>query len=149
MSTRPRLRLWILALTIVCVLVVVGWVAALQKRASWQREAVAALQALGAVVTYDYQLDPSFRSARTHKEFMAACENVTDRREVPDPDHDGLAWLRRLTGPDILHHVVSVNLAYSHDANGDNRHEPEKRFHEDMLLLSLIGGAGNTLRITP
>ena len=94
------------------------------------------MQALGAVVTYDYQLDPSFRSARTHKEFMVACENVTDRREVPDPDHDGLAWLRRLVGVDVLHDVVSVNLAYSHDANGDNRHEPEKRFHEDMLLVS-------------
>ena len=91
MSKLRRLRFRVATLAVVCVVVVTGWLVALLSRAAGQREAVTALRAFGAVVTYDYQLDPSFRRAASHKEFLRACGHTIRRREPPDPNHDGLA----------------------------------------------------------
>lgn len=134
----PRRRSRLLLLSVACMALLIGgsWLVAKLQRVSRQREAVSALRALGGIVTYDYQLDPSFRRAKTYRKLMEACDRVTDRRDLPDPDHDGRAWLRRLVGPDLFHDVISVNMVYSHDVNGGNRAEPEHVFNEDLLLLS-------------
>ena len=136
MPPHRRLRPWVLSLSAVAVLILGSWLAVVLQRSARQREAVSALRAIGAVVTYDYQLDPSFRRARTHKEFMKACEKVTDRRDLPDPDHDGMAWFRRILGPDLFHDVIGVNMAYSYDAIGGGRAEPNRVFDDNLLLVS-------------
>lgn len=136
MPPRRRLRLWVLSLSAVAVLIVGSWLGVVLQRSARQREAVSALRAIGAVVTYDYQLDPSFRRAKNHKEFMKACDEVTDRRDLPDPDHDGMAWLRRIAGPDLFHDVIGVNMAYSYGASGGGRAEPDRVFDDKLLLVS-------------
>ena len=127
---------WILGLSAALILCV--WFVISLRRAAWQREAVEKLRRLGAVVAYDYQVDPSLPRASDFEDPGAALNDISIRRDLPDPDYDGLAWLRNIVGPDFLHDVVSVNLAYTHDADGQNREEPSRDFHEDILLLGRL-----------
>jgi hypothetical protein len=101
-----------------------------------QREAVARIRALGGVVTYDFELPPGWRQARSLRELGRKLEGIHDRRDLPDPDHDGRAWLRRLVGPDLFHDVVCINLAYSYAPGGGDRREPAGVYHEDLALLA-------------
>lgn len=100
-----------------------------------QRDAVTRIRALGGVVTYDYELPPECRDARSANELMKMLQGVTDNRELADPDHDGRAWLRGSLGQDLFHNVVSVNLAYS-KVGGKFRQQPTPLYDADLALLA-------------
>jgi hypothetical protein len=134
--TRARSRRLSFVLAAVAVAVAglaVGTVllAALRQGAATRR-----LRALGAVVTYDFELPPEWRKARSLHELGMKLEGITDRRDLPDPDHDGRAWLRRQLGPALLHDVVSVNLVYNYGAENAGRRETPGDYHQDLALLA-------------
>ena len=99
-----------------------------------QRDAVERLRALGAVVTYDFELPPEWREAGSFHKLARKLDGVTDRGDRPDPDHDGRVWLRRVS-PDLFHDVVSVDLG-SYVAEGKDRRDTAGDWHESLALVA-------------
>jgi hypothetical protein len=66
-----------------------SWFAVKMQKARRQREAIAAIEAAGGRVLYDYEIDAS-------------------RHRIPNAQPKGPAWLRRLLGDDFLSEVAYV-----------------------------------------
>ena len=103
-----------------------------------QREAVERIRALEGADTYDFELPPEWGQASSLHEIAWMLGWIIDRRDLPDPDHDGRAWLRRLRGPDLFHNVVSVNLAYISSGKFGHAQETSGLYHEDLAFLSRL-----------
>jgi hypothetical protein len=99
-----------------------GWAAMGIQKAGRQAEAVAALQAAGASVYFDYQWK--------------------DGRPVPGVSPPEARWLRRLLGDDLLDRAVAVDLRRTED--------PDALAHHLLLLpyLTHINAADTPLTDT-
>ena len=87
-------------------------------RAYEQREAVAAIEALGGAVIYDWQ--PSLRAQSRgtwsiHYEATHWTNFFTPKKGQPG----GPAWLRRLIGDDFFQDVATVNLSIPSSVSED------------------------------
>ena len=99
LNPQPRRRwfqysLRTLLLFMLLVSIGMSWVAVRIQRARRQREAVEAIQKLGGLVRYDYQVQQS-------------------GNPLPGAGPPGPAWLRNLLGEDIFARVVGVSFASS------------------------------------
>jgi hypothetical protein len=106
LSMLTHKRRWMqfsLASMFVVVTVLCVWLAAVVNRAHRQRDAVAAIHALGGAVMYDYDFD--------------AAGNQIHNAEPPGP-----AWLRRLLGVDFRSNATWVYLAGAPTTDADLVH---------------------------
>ena len=103
--SKPRRRWFQFSLRTLFVLVTVlcVWLAMTANRARKQREAVAAIEAMGGTVYYDYQIDSTVT-------FL--------RRAKPD----GQKWLRELIGKEYFVSVYGVNFRNTRVTDSDLEH---------------------------
>lgn len=83
------------------------------RRASVQREAVAKLRGLGAVVSYDFQYpSPLPDDFYVKIDGSTAWVKAFAQKDTTDLDADGHSWLRTIFGPDAFNDVASVRFTH-------------------------------------
>jgi len=105
---RRRRTLGVVTLAATALLIAGAGVGLLARRAARVRGAVRAIEAVGGVVTWDYEFAILLDDTLSFEERQDLWSAVHDRRVKKDLDRDGRAWLRRLLGPEWLHDVAAV-----------------------------------------
>jgi len=119
LTGKPRAALRAAIGVILVIGMLAGWAAMGIQKAGRQAEAVAALQAAGTSVYFDYQWQ--------------------DGQPVPNAVPPGVPWVRRLLGDDLLNRAVAVDLRGTQD--------PDALAHHLLLLpyLTHINAADTPL----